>query len=100
MGYVLAVTWVAKPGEEEMVAEILRKMVPLTQAEPGCLHYYAHQAADDPRRFFLFEEYVDEDGLKAHAASDHFRRYVLEDALPRLESRERLHYMPLQPAPG
>jgi len=98
MGYVLAVTWIARPGEEEMVAEVLRKMVPLTQAEPGCVHYYAHQAADDPRRFFLFEEYVDEDGLKAHAESDHFKRYVVGDALPRLESRERLHYVPLEPA--
>ena len=98
MGYVLAVTWIARPGEEEMVAEVLRKMVPLTQAEPGCVHYYAHQAADDPRRFFLFEEYLDEDGLKAHAESDHFKRYVVGDALPRLESRERLHYVPLEPA--
>jgi len=39
MGYVLAVTWVAKPGEEQVVAEALRKMVPLKQAEPGCVHF-------------------------------------------------------------
>jgi autoinducer 2-degrading protein len=97
MGYVLAVTWVARPGKEDAVAEALRKMVPL-QAEPGCVHYYAHQSADDPRRFFLFEEYVDEDGLTAHAESEHFKRYVAGDALQRLESRERLHYVPLQPA--
>ncbi len=97
MGYVLAVTWVARPGEEEAVAEALRKMVPLTQEEPGCVHYYAHQSADDPRRFFLFEEYVDEYGLTAHAESEHFKRYVAGDALQRLESRERLHYVPLQP---
>lgn len=95
MGYVLAVTWVAKPGEEEAVARILRKMVPLTQAEPGCVHYYAHRSADDPRRFLLFEEYVDEAGLQAHSESDHFKQHVLDDALPRLESRERLHYIPL-----
>src|SRR3979411_1976696 len=44
MGYVLAVTWVARPGEEEAVADVLRKMVPATQAEPGCIHYYAHPA--------------------------------------------------------
>ncbi len=95
MGYVLAVTWVAKPGEEEAVARILRRMVPLTQAEPGCVRYYAHRSTDDPRRFFLFEEYVDEAGLQAHSESDHFKQHVLGDALPRLESRERLHYIPL-----
>ncbi|HYW23669.1 MAG TPA: putative quinol monooxygenase [Terriglobales bacterium] len=95
MGYVLAVTWVARPGEEERVAEALRRMVPLTLAEPGCIHYRAHQSPDDPRRFFLFEEYVDEDGLQAHSESEHFQRYVAGDALQRLESRERLHYVPL-----
>lgn len=95
MGYVLAVTWIAKPGEEEAVADVLRRMVPLAQAEPGCVHYYAHRAADDPRRFFLFEEYVDEGALQAHSESEHFKRHVLGEALPRLESRERLHYVPL-----
>lgn len=95
MGYVLAVTWVAKAGEEEMVAEVLRKMVPPTQAEPGCVHYYAHRSADDPRRFFLFEEYVNEEAMKAHMESEHFKRHVLSEGLPRLDSRERLHYVPL-----
>ena len=95
MGYVLAVTWVAKAGEEEMVAEVLRKMVPLTQAEPGCVHYYAHRSAHDARRFFLFEEYADEEAMKAHTESEHFKRHVLGEGLPRLESRERLHYVPL-----
>ena len=95
MGYVLAVTWIAKAGEEEMVADVLRKMVLLTQAEPGCVHYYAHRSVDDPRHFFLFEEYVDEQAMKAHTESEHFKRHVLGEALPRLDSRERLHYVPL-----
>jgi len=83
MSYVLAVTWVARPGEEERVAEALRKMVPLTQAEPGCVNYRAHRSLDDPRRFFLFEEYVD------------FKRYVQGEAAPLLERRERLAYEPV-----
>ena len=95
MGYVLAVTWVARPGEEERVAEALRKMVPLTLAEPGCLQYRAHRSLDDPRRFFLFEEYVDEAGLQAHIDSEHFKRHVLDEAVPLLELRERLAYRPL-----
>jgi len=95
MGYVLAVTWVARPGEEERVAEALRKMVPPTQAEPGCIHYRVHRSPDDPRRFFLFEEYADESGLRAHMDSEHFKRHVLGEAVPLLESRERLAYLPL-----
>jgi quinol monooxygenase YgiN len=95
MGYVLAVTWVARPGEEEAIAGVLREMVPATQAEPGCIHYYAHRSLDDPRRFFLFEEYVDEAALQAHMDSEHFQRHVIGEAVPRLESRERLGYRPL-----
>jgi quinol monooxygenase YgiN len=95
MSHVVAVTWVAKPGEEERVAEALRKMVPLTQAEPGCIYYRALQSLDEPRRFFLVEEYVDESGLQAHVESEHFKRYVLGEAVPLLESRERLAYRPV-----
>jgi quinol monooxygenase YgiN len=95
MGYVLAVTWVARTGEEERVADILRTMVPLTRAEPGCIQYTAHRSADDPRRFFLFEEYVDEAALGAHTQTDHFQRHVIGEAVPLLETRERLAYRPL-----
>jgi quinol monooxygenase YgiN len=95
MSYVLAVTWVARSGEEERVAEALRKMVPLTQAEPGCVNYRAHRSLDDPRRFFLFEEYVDESGFQAHLESEHFKRHVQGEAVPLLERRERLAYEPV-----
>jgi quinol monooxygenase YgiN len=95
MGYVLAVTWVAKPGHEERVAAILRTMAPLARAEPGCLHYHPNQARDDPRRFFLYEEYADEAALQAHGETEHFKRLVLGEALPLLERRERLLYTPL-----
>lgn len=95
MGYALAVTWVARPGKEDRVEEILRTMMPLTQAEPGCLHYYAHRSAEDPARFFLYEQYRDEAAFEAHCESDHFKRHVLGDAVPLLASRERQSYMPL-----
>jgi quinol monooxygenase YgiN len=95
MGNVLAVTWVARPGEEEAVADALRKMVPATRAEPGCIHYYVNRSSDDPRRFFLFEEYVDEAAQQAHVDSEHFQRHVIGEAVPRLETRERVSYRPL-----
>ena len=95
MGYVLAVTWVARPGEEERVAEVLGALVPLARAEPGCLQFTAHRSVDDPRRFFLYEEYVDEAGFQAHTDTEHFEHHVLGEAVPRLERRERLAYRPL-----
>ncbi len=95
MTVVLAVSWVAREGESDTVAELLRRLAPLSRAEPGCLQYDAHRDPDDPDRFFLFERYVDEAALEAHAASLHFRELVLEEALPRLASRQRTTLIPL-----
>ena len=96
MTVVLAVTWVAREGESDAVAGLLRQLMPLSRAEPGCLQYDAHRDPDDPNRFFLFERYADEAALEAHGASAHFQELVLGDAVPRLASRERLLLTPLE----
>ena len=95
MTLVLAVTWVAREGEGEAVANLLRRLASLSRAEPGCLQYDPHRDPEDPDTFFLFERYVDEAALEAHAASPHFQELVLQEALPRLASRERLLLVPL-----
>ncbi len=66
MTVVLAVRWVAREGESDTVEEILRRMAPLSRAEPGCVQYEVHRQADDPNTFVLFERYVDEAALEAH----------------------------------
>lgn len=95
MTVVLGVTWVANEGESDAVAELLRRLMPLSRAEPGCLQYDAHRDRDDPSSFFIFERYVDEEALGAHAASAHFQELVLGEALPRLASRQRRVLTPL-----
>jgi autoinducer 2-degrading protein len=95
MTVVLAVTWVAKDGEGEAVAELLRTLMPLSRAEPGCLQYDAHRDPGDPNAFFLFERYADEEAFAAHGASAHFKEFVLGQALPLLATRERLLLTPL-----
>ena len=93
MAYVLAATWRAKEGEEEAVGRIIERMVPLSRAEPGCRMFVAHRSVDDPRTFFLYEQYDDEAAVKAHSETEHFKEHVLGDAVPRLESRERAFYI-------
>ncbi len=95
MAYVLVVSWRAKAGEEERVEEILRKMQGLSRQEPGTLTYSAHRSLEDPRDFLLYEAYRDEAAFEAHQATDYFKRYVLGEALPRLEARERRFFAPL-----
>jgi quinol monooxygenase YgiN len=93
MAYVVAATYRCKEGEEERIRELLELMGPLSRAEPGCLFYQAHRSPDDPRVFFLYEQYADESGYAAHQATEHFERYVKGEAIPRLESRERAFYV-------
>jgi quinol monooxygenase YgiN len=91
----LVVAWVAKLGGESAVERILQTMIPLTRAEPGCIRYEVFRAVEDPRRFLLVEVYKDDAALQTHTDSDHFKRYVLGEALALLESRERVGYEPL-----
>jgi autoinducer 2-degrading protein len=92
MSYVLAVTWVAKPGNEAAVHEILRKMGEESRQEPGVVTYTAHVDQENPREFFIYEKYHDIGGLEAHQNTAHFKELVLEQALPLLESRLRRQF--------
>jgi autoinducer 2-degrading protein len=75
---VLAVTWVANPGQEEEVARIFAKLEVASRQEPGCLMYIVHRHKDDPRTFFIYEQYKDEAALQAHRDSAHFREYAVQ----------------------
>ncbi len=92
MAYVVAALWRAKEGQEETIRRIIEIMTPLSRQEPGCLYYQAQRSTIDPHLFFLYEQYVDEAGYKAHMATPHFERYVRGEAIPNLESRERAFY--------
>jgi (4S)-4-hydroxy-5-phosphonooxypentane-2,3-dione isomerase len=88
MARVLLALWRAKPGQEDLIAEVIRTMTPLSRGEPGCLGYQGHRSVDDPRLFFLYETYADAAAVDAHRASPHFQEHVAGRAIPNLESRE------------
>jgi quinol monooxygenase YgiN len=98
--HVVIARWIAKPGEEQAVAAALARMIPLSRAEPGVLAYEAHRDPDDPRVFVLYERYVDADAYRAHLASPHVEEHGWNDAIPRLEARERTMLEPWDPAAG
>ena len=95
MPYTVIATWRAKPGQEEACRAILERMTPLTRGEPGCRDYVALRQRDDARTFVLYEVYDDEAAFQAHRESDHFKTYVLGDAVNRLEERFAKLYEPL-----
>ena len=94
---VLAVTWVAKPNKQDEVADIFRKLEADSRHEPGCLMYIVHRHKDDPSRFFIYEQYRDEDALQAHRDSAHFQEYAVK-ALRGIGDRVQGDlYLPLSP---
>jgi len=92
MAYVVLAKWTAQPGEEDAVAAAIEALIEPSRAEPGNLLYQPHRDPSDPRVFLIYEQYTDEAAYQAHGASAHFRQHGLENAIPRLEARERSFY--------
>ena len=90
----LAVTWEAKPGEGDRVAELLARMADAVHSEPGTLAFLPHRSPENEHAFFLYERFVDDAAFAAHQQTPHFKSIVLEQALPRLARRERVRFMP------
>jgi quinol monooxygenase YgiN len=62
--FALYVPLQAKPGKEKEVADFLRSAVPLVNAEPGTISWYAIQ--EGPSSFAIFDTFDDEAGRDAH----------------------------------
>ncbi|HXB77336.1 MAG TPA: antibiotic biosynthesis monooxygenase [Bradyrhizobium sp.] len=54
----------AKPGKEKEVAEFLKSALPLVDAEPGTVSWFAIQ--NGPSSFAIFDTFDDENGRNAH----------------------------------
>lgn len=62
--FALYVPLEAKPGKEDEVADFLRSAVPVVNAEPGTISWFAIQAG--PSSFAIFDTFDDEVGREAH----------------------------------
>jgi len=87
--FVVAARYLIKEGNEKAVMDVLRKMVPISRAEPACRFYAVNQSPENPRKLLLYEQYVDKGGYEAHMATDAFKENILGKVVPMLESRER-----------
>jgi quinol monooxygenase YgiN len=62
--YALYVPLKAKPGKEKEIADFLRSALPLVDAEPATMSWYAIQ--EGPSSFAIFDTFDDEAGREAH----------------------------------
>ena|ERR1700749_2187122 len=89
------VMWKAKEGEADAAAEIIARFAPEARKEPGLELLMVNQSATDPRQFLFYEVFRDAASFEAHQETPHFKTMILEEALPRLQTRERVQYVPL-----
>ncbi|MCB2408080.1 putative quinol monooxygenase [Hymenobacter lucidus] len=91
--YCVAAEWLVQPDHVETVRQLLLEAAAAVRAnEPGNLVYTAHQAVDEPARFFIYEQYVNQDAQIAHRETADFKRIVLGQIVPLLAERKTTFY--------
>ena len=89
MPYVIVACWRPRDGELDKIEAILRELVSEVRKEPGNLQFVAQRLNDDPYELLLYEQYESEQAFRDHQETPHFKRLVLECAVPLLARRER-----------
>jgi len=89
MAFVIVARWRPREGERDKIEAILRELVREVRKEPGNLQFTAQRSNDDPDEFLLYEQYASEQAFRDHQQTPHFKRLVLEQAVPLLARRGR-----------
>jgi quinol monooxygenase YgiN len=79
---IQSIRYTFAPEDADRVADIFRELRELSREEPGVLRFDVGRSTDRPNVFALWEEYRDDDALKAHMDSDHYRRLVINGVRP------------------
>jgi quinol monooxygenase YgiN len=43
--------------------------------DPGAIAYILHRSVDDPCKFFFYEQYENEEAVKYHSSTEHFKSF-------------------------
>jgi quinol monooxygenase YgiN len=43
--------------------------------EPGTIAYALHRSSDDPCKYFVYEKYENDEALKFHTSTEHFKTF-------------------------
>jgi quinol monooxygenase YgiN len=61
----------AKPGTEAEVERLISGLAGKVRQEPGNTEFTVYRERDNPRKFFVFEEYLDEASFNAHITAEY-----------------------------
>lgn len=76
--FMVHTTYIILSGYEDLAVECFIHIMRHAQQEPGTLLYTVRRSPDDPRHFFLYESYTDQEAFTAHCGSIAFWRYVTQ----------------------
>ena len=68
---ILYAEFTAKPGSESQVQTLISDLAQKVRLEPGNTEFTVYRERDKPRKFFVFEEYLDEAGFEAHIGAEY-----------------------------
>ena len=71
MSVILYAEFTAKPDFESQVQELISDLAEKVRQERGNAECSAHQERDNPHKFFVFEEYLDEASFEAHIDAEY-----------------------------
>ena len=62
-------------GKGDEYQEKFKELAPKVRKDPGAITYVLHRNIDDPDQFFVFEQYENEEAIKYHGSTEHFKAY-------------------------
>jgi quinol monooxygenase YgiN len=68
---ILYAEFTAKPGAESQVQTLISDLAEKVRFEPGNTEFTVYRERDNPRKFFVFEEYLDEASFEAHIRAEY-----------------------------
>ncbi len=71
MPVILYAEFTAKHGSESEVQMLISGLAEKVRQEPGNTEFTVYRERDNPRKFFVFEEYLDEGSFEAHRGAEY-----------------------------
>jgi quinol monooxygenase YgiN len=68
---ILYAEFTARPGSESEVASLISGLAEQVRREPGNTEFTVYRERDNPRKFFVFEQYLDEASFDAHISAEY-----------------------------
>ena len=68
---ILYAEFTAKQGSESQVETLISGLAEQVRREPGNTEFTVYRERDNPRKFFVFEQYLDEASFDAHISAEY-----------------------------